>query len=541
MKSADLRLLLQWSSSRRLILVAISAAITWSALIVVSALLLAKVIVSAIELDPNTPNLILKLAGVWFLRVSFSPIYEYWCSKTAAQIKSEVRKSVTVQLPNYQSTSPAYLSALLVKGLNHLDIYLGRFLPQLFISAATPLLIIITIFFIDPLSALICILTLPLIPFFGALIGRYTAESVKQKWQSLGTLSKYFEDSLRGFITLKVFGRTRTQSERIGAMGDRYTAETMKVLKISFLSALALELAATISVAVIAVSIGLRLVDDHITFLAALSILILAPEVYFPLRNAASLFHASADGSQTLAEIRELEKNAASEVEQISLNFAAVSQISWQDWFIDIPGRAKSYLPANTVASGEVFFIVGESGIGKSTFALNLIAANFAADLRVGSDQTLITPQLRNSWQKVIGWVPQNPQLAPGSIRRQFKLVNPQISDPEILQYLQSVALDVAELPAGLDSVVGGIAEGANAASGGQVRKIALARALASNPRVLICDEPTADLDAASGDQVIGALRKCAHSGAIIICVTHDLSVIGATDRTASFGSVISK
>ena len=541
MKSADLRLLLQWSSSRRLILVAISAAITWSALIVVSALLLAKVIVSAIELDPNTPNLILKLAGVWFLRVSFSPIYEYWCSKTAAQIKSEVRKSVTVQLPNYQSTSPAYLSALLVKGLNHLDIYLGRFLPQLFISAATPLLIIITIFFIDPLSALICILTLPLIPFFGALIGRYTAESVKQKWQSLGTLSKYFEDSLRGFITLKVFGRTRTQSERIGAMGDRYTAETMKVLKISFLSALALELAATISVAVIAVSIGLRLVDDHITFLAALSILILAPEVYFPLRNAASLFHASADGSQTLAEIRELEKNAASEVEQISLNFAAVSQISWQDWFIDIPGRAKSYLPANTVASGEVFFIVGESGIGKSTFALNLIAANFAADLRVGSDQTLITPQLRNSWQKVIGWVPQNPQLAPGSIRRQFKLVNPQISDPEILQYLQSVALDVAELPAGLDSVVGGIAEGANAASGGQVRKIALARALASNPRVLICDEPTADLDAASGDQVIGARRKCAHSGAIIICVTHDLSVIGATDRTASFGSVISK
>jgi ABC-type transport system involved in cytochrome bd biosynthesis fused ATPase/permease subunit len=541
MKSADLRLLLQWSSSRRLILVAISAAITWSALIVVSALLLAKVIVSAIELDPNTPTLILKLAGVWFLRVSFSPIYEYWCSKTAAQIKSEVRKSVTVQLPNYQSTSPAYLSALLVKGLNHLDIYLGRFLPQLFISAATPLLIIITIFFIDPLSALICILTLPLIPFFGALIGRYTAESVKQKWQSLGTLSKYFEDSLRGFITLKVFGRTRTQSERIGAMGDRYTAETMKVLKISFLSALALELAATISVAVIAVSIGLRLVDDHITFLAALSILILAPEVYFPLRNAASLFHASADGSQTLAEIRELEKNAASEVEQISLNFAAVSQISWQDWFIDIPGRAKSYLPANTVTSGEVFFIVGESGIGKSTFALNLIAANFAADLRVGSDQTLITPQLRNSWQKVIGWVPQNPQLAPGSIRRQFKLVNPQISDPEILQYLQSVALDVAELPAGLDSVVGGIAEGANAASGGQVRKIALARALASNPRVLICDEPTADLDAASGDQVIGALRNCAHSGAIIICVTHDLSVIGATDRTASFGSVISK
>ena len=541
MKSADLRLLLQWSSSRRLILVAIGAAITWSALIVVSALLLAKVIVSAIELDPDTPKFIIELAVIWFLRVSFNPIYEYWCSKAASQIKSEVRKSVTISLPNYQSTSPAYLSALLVKGLNHLDIYLGRFLPQLFVSVATPMIIIGTIFFLDPLSAVICILTLPLIPIFGALIGKYTADSVQKKWQSLGTLSKYFEDSLRGFVTLKIFGRTKSQSERIGAMGDKYTAETMKVLRISFLSALALELAATISVAVIAVSIGLRLVDDHITFLASLSILILAPEVYFPLRNAALLFHASADGSQTLAEIRELQSQAAVQVDQIEANFAAVSRISWQDWAIEIPGRAKSYLPANTVNSGELFFIVGESGIGKSTFALNLIGASFAAELRVGADQTLITPTVRKAWQGLIGWVPQNPQLAPGSVRRQFQLVDNGITDEQIIAFLKNFQLEVTELPDGLDSVIGGVAEGANSASGGQIRKVALARALASNPRVLVCDEPTADLDAISGNLVMAHLRRYAQSGAIVICITHDLSLIGATDRTASFGAVMPK
>ena len=541
MKSADLRLLLQWSSSRRLIIVAISAAITWSALIVVSALWLAKVIVSAIDLDPKTPKLIIELTVIWFLRVSFNPIYEYWCSKTASQIKSEVRNSVTQQLPNYQSISPAYLSALLVKGLNHLDIYLGRFLPQLFISVATPLVIITTIFFLDPLSALICVLTLPLIPFFGALIGRYTADSVQKKWQSLGTLSKYFEDSLRGFITLKIFGRTQSQSERIGVMGDKYTAETMKVLKISFLSALALELAATISVAVIAVSIGLRLVDDHITFISALGILILAPEVYFPMRNAASLFHASADGSQTLAELRQLQSSANTEIEQRQEDFHAISRITWSDWLIEIPGRAKSYLPGNTVNSGEVFFIVGDSGIGKSTFALNLIGANFSADLRVGSDQTLITPELRSAWQSEIGWVPQLPQLAPGSIRRQFQLVSSEISDFEIIEYLESVHLKVVELPNGLDSIVGGLAEGGNSASGGQVRKVALARALASKPRVLVCDEPTADLDGQSADRVISALRTYAQAGAIVICITHDLSAIGATDRTASFSAVIAK
>ena len=541
MKSADLRLLLQWSSSRRLILVAISAAITWSALIVVSALWLARVIVSAIDLDPKTPKLIIELTVIWFLRVSFNPIYEYWCSKTASQIKSEVRNSVTQQLPNYQSTSPAYLSALLVKGLNHLDIYLGRFLPQLFISVATPLVIITTIFFLDPLSALICVLTLPLIPFFGALIGRYTADSVQKKWQSLGTLSKYFEDSLRGFITLKIFGRTKSQSERIGLMGDKYTAETMKVLKISFLSALALELAATISVAVIAVSIGLRLVDDHISFVSALGILILAPEVYFPMRNAASLFHASADGSQTLAELRQLQSSANTEIEQRQEDFHAISRITWSDWLIEIPGRAKSYLPGNSVNSGEVFFIVGDSGIGKSSFALNLIGANFSADLRVGSDQTLITPELRSAWQSEIGWVPQLPQLAPGSIRRQFQLVSSEISDFEIIEYLESVHLKVVELPNGLDSIVGGLAEGSNSASGGQVRKVALARALASKPRVLVCDEPTADLDGQSADRVMSALRTYAQAGAIVICITHDLSAIGATDRTASFSAVIAK
>ena len=541
MKSADLRLLLQWSSSRRLILFAISAAITWSALIVVSALWLAKVIVSAIDLDPKTPKLIIELAVIWLLRVSFNPIYEYWCSKTASQIKGEVRNSVTQQLPNYQSTSPAYLSALLVKGLNHLDIYLGRFLPQIFISVATPLVIITTILFLDPLSALICFVTLPLIPFFGALIGRYTADSVQKKWQSLGTLSKYFEDSLRGFITLKIFGRTKSQSARIGLMGDKYTAETMKVLKISFLSALALELAATISVAVIAVSIGLRLVDDHISFVSALGILILAPEVYFPMRNAASLFHASADGSQTLAEIRQLQSSANTEIEQRQEDFHAISRITWSDWLIEIPGRTKSYLPGNSVNSGEVFFIVGDSGVGKSSFALNLIGANFSADLRVGSDQTLITPELRSAWQSEIGWVPQLPQLAPGSIRRQFQLVSSEISDFEIIEYLESVHLKVVELPNGLDSIVGGLAEGGNSASGGQVRKVALARALASKPRVLVCDEPTADLDGQSADRVMSALRTCAQAGSIVICITHDLSAIGATDRTASFSAVIAK
>ena len=153
----------------------------------------------------------------------------------------------------------------------------------------------------------------------------------------------------------------------------------------------------------------------------------------------------------------------------------------------------------------------------------------------------MITPALRQAWQGVIGWVPQNPQLAPGSVRRQFQLVNGGITDEQITAFLKNFHLELKDLPNGLDSVIGGVAESANSASGGQIRKVALARSLASNPRVLVCDEPTADLDAISGDFVMAQLRRYAQSGAIVICITHDLSVIGATDRTAAFGAVMSK
>ncbi|MFM8329373.1 MAG: ABC transporter transmembrane domain-containing protein, partial [Actinomycetales bacterium] len=192
------------------------------------------------------------------------------------------------------------MSNLLTKALNSIDIFYGRFIPQLLFSFIAPIILILFIATRDLLSAAVAIFTLPLIPFFGALIGRYTSDAVGKKWRVLGTLSSYFEDSLNGYATLKLFGRTDGQSKRIEEMGKRYSEETMKVLRISFLSSLALELAATISVAVIAVEIGLRLVAGSIEFSNALMILILAPEIYFPLRNAAALFHASTDGTEAL-------------------------------------------------------------------------------------------------------------------------------------------------------------------------------------------------------------------------------------------------
>ena len=533
MKSSDLRLLLSRGGSRRVLFVAIAAALLWSAAIVVSALILSSLITDIINGERSVPTLLIYLACAWGFRAIFQSTFEFWCSRQAVRIKQELRSEVTGSLDVYSNIPASHMSVLLVKGLNSLDIYLGRFVPQMFFASITPVIVISTILILDPLSGLIAIVTLPLIPIFGALIGKYTADSVAKKWQTLGSLSKYFEDSLRGFVTLKIFGRHSSQSVRIKEMGDRYTEETMKVLRISFLSALALELCATISVALIAVSIGIRLVDDQISFGHALAVLILAPEVYFPLRNAASLFHASVDGTQALAELSAIRNMAEKKVDQVQHDFSSLSELAWEKWSLNVPRRINSTIDAGQLKGGDIHFIVGESGIGKTSFAMNLLGVGKTA--KVYADAIELSPAYQESWFKVIGWIPQNPALASGTVRKQFTLVDSSLRDEVITTLLKKCGLPLSDLPQGLDTPLANASEGGSAASGGQIRKIAIARALAAKPRVIIADEPTADLDQESSNQVLATLREYAANGAIVICVSHDLSLLEKGDSTSRF------
>lgn len=541
MRSNNLRLLFQWAGSRRLFIASIAAAFLWVSIIIASGLVLARVIVAIIERDSSAFSLIVLLGGLWVFRAFFQSTFETWCSLKAIYIKKQIRNEVTSNLDAFSHLPPSVITTLLVKGLNSLDIYLGRFLPQLFFAMIVPAGVIITILILDPLSALIAVLTLPLIPVFGALIGRYTSDSVAKKWKTLGSLSSYFEDSLRGFITLKIFGRYETQSSRIEVMGDKYTRETMKVLSISFLSALALELVATISVALIAVTMGIRLVNDSVDFTSALAVLILAPEVYFPLRNAASLFHASADGSQALMQLQEVQEKKHPSIIPIECDFSQIDSISWSDWALSARGRESSIIESHFLESGQIHFILGESGVGKSTFALNLLGITHEAEVVVQSStgQFLLTPALNASWFKQLGWIPQLPQLAHGSLRNQFQLVLPTASDKEIERILLDCGLSINDLPNGLETIMGGFGEGAGPASGGQIRKISVARALFSKPQLLIADEPTADLDSESAEKVMEALRNYASTGAIVVCITHDLSIVKPSDSHQSFVSKV--
>jgi ATP-binding cassette subfamily C protein CydD len=470
----DLRLLLK-GSSRYLFLASCVAALIWSALLITNAWLISDLIIRVINSDDIYPH-IYYLTALWLFRSFFLAGFENWTLNQAISAKKEFRSRTTANTFGIRQFSPAIMSNLLTRGLNSIDTYYGRFIPQLLFSIFVPTLLILVLLSKDILSAVVAILTLPVIPFFGALIGRYTNDAVGKKWKTLGTLSGYFEDSLKGFATLKVFGRNNAQSDRIEQMGQKYSDETMKVLKISFLSSLALELAATISVAVIAVEIGLRLVGGNMQFSSALMILILAPEIYFPLRNAASLFHASTDGTEALTQLNGIPRE--NEVTEFNRNYP----------------------------SG-LHFWVGPSGAGKTTAAMNLI----------------------NTFDKSgIGWVPQNPRLAQGSIRKQFQLINPGISDIEIAHYLDLVALNISDLPSGLDSVLESGNEFQSAASGGQIRKVALARALSRQPKLLVADEPTADLDKESAIRVMATLRSL-NCGVIVI--THDLDLLQSHDQ----------
>jgi len=537
-KSEELRLLL--SSNRRFVSIIGIAALTWSAIVLANAYLISEIIIRIVQHRPAVPVLIFALGSLWLFRALFQSGFDYYCSTEAVRIKGELRGETTAQVGNFTAVSSSELSNVLIKGLNSLDIYIGRFVPQLIFAAVTPVVVLVAIFTQDILAGVIALLTLPLIPAFGALIGRYSADAVNKKWRTLGTLSKYFEDSMHGFATLKIFGRWQSQGERIEEMGNRYTDETMKVLRISFLSAFALELVATISVAVVAVSIGLRLVSGSIDFHSALLLLLLTPEVYFPVRNAASLFHASQDGTEALRSLAAIDFEEVLLPSPVSqkINVKDMQSISWSDWSLPHSAVEEVVIPSTRVKRGEMLFLVGESGVGKTTFALNLLGITFNASIKIEDPDGLhqLTSEMQDEWQKVIGWIPQNPQLASGSVRDQFILLDANISDIEIETALMSAGLSLNDLPYRLDTHIGRGGESSHAASGGQVRRIAVARALIRKPIVIIADEPTADLDDVSAKIVMDLLRSAQRDGAIVICITHDLSLPSKNERIREIG-----
>jgi len=373
--------------------------------------------------------------------------------------------------------------------------------------------------------------TLPLIPLFMALIGMYTKSQVDRQWRTLGVLSGHFLDLVSGLPTLKAFGRAKTQVEAIRAVGDRYRSSTMGVLRVSFLSSLALELLATLSVALVAVSVGLRLAEDQIVYPVALFVLLLAPEAYLPLRLVGQHFHAAAEGLGAADRVFTILETPAPTGGDEVLPRGGVT-IEAIDLSARYPGRDELALSGVTFTAspGTVTAVVGGSGGGKSTL-LSAILGFISADsgslnVRVTDTATSLDALDMQQWRQRIAWVPQRAHLPSRdladtpTVSDAVGIREGSIADERVWEALADagIADEIRALPGGLNSE---LAADGSGLSVGQLQRLSLARALITSADVVLLDEPTAALDPVTERSVVAAIGRLAEQGRTVIVVAH--------------------
>lgn len=513
-----------------------------AACLVVQAVALAQAISFAFldheSLEALTNLLVIGL-GAWLVRTALTAVGDWWARRaglqTVAQARSLALSRITMAPQTTVALEQGAMSTLLTRGVEGLETYVARYLPQLVISAIVPLGLGLTILWLDPLAAVIIAITIPLIPIFMALVGWFTQSNVEKHWQKVLSLSSTIADLMNGLPELSIFGRARAQAAEIDRLGRAQQTATMKVLRLSFLSAFVLELLATISVAIIAVAVGLRLVNGEMELWKGLAALVLAPEVYAPLRMLGVHFHAAADGLEAWAHIDRV--LLATERERGTAHFPRSMSarggvgLNWSDLKVQLGDRT-IHIPAGRARAGEVTAVVGPSGCGKSTLlsvALGNVIPVAGTCLYLGEESKampdeIAAPELAAN----VGYVAQNPWLGEGTV---FEVVTRGISR-------EVAAADVVRLMEALGvslSLDAHISDRSQGVSVGQRRRLAVARAILRKPRVLILDEPSAALDDASEVALLDVLRGMARDGTAVLIVAHRDSVREIADNVVDF------
>jgi ATP-binding cassette subfamily C protein CydD len=461
-------------------------------------------------------------------------------ARTAADVKAALRADL---LAGVGRRGPAWLTGqrageiatLAGRGLDALDAYFTGYLPQLVLAVTVPLAVLARLTFADWSSALIIAVTLPLIPIFGALVGWQTQAATQRQWRRLSLLGGHFLDMVAGLPTLRAFGRAQAQVEVVRRMADGHRIATMRTLRIAFLSALVLELVATLSVALVAVPIGLRLLAGGITLQTALLVLLLTPEAYLPMRAAGARFHASMEGltaldhAFTLAPSRTI-MTLPSETPGVSDgNLMIVGEVRLEGVTVAYERTTALRDVSLTIRPGERIAVIGPSGAGKSTLLgllLGFVAPTGGRVLVGGVD--LSTEDLE-AWRRHIAWVPQRPHLFAATLAENVALGAPDASGAAIVAAVRAAALDevVAGLPDGLDTMLG---ERGHGLSSGQRQRVALARAFLRDAPLVLLDEPTARLDGASEAAVLAATRRLL-TGRTAVLVAHRPALLTEAHR----------
>ncbi len=540
MRPLDPRLLAQARSARGYIAASTGLGVLAAVAVIAQAGLLAHLIAAAFlrgaDLAALRGSLVLLLVVIG-VRAVLAWAREATAGRAAARVKQQLRSRL---LRHVLDLGPGWLAGnrsgdltqLATRGIDALDPYIARYLPQLVLACIVPPLVIVAMGVADVLSAVIVLVTLPVIPVFMILVGWTTRIRTERQWSALQRLSHHFLDVLDGMPVLRGYGRGKAQADAVRAVTDDYRRTTLSVLRVSFLSSFVLELAATLSVALVAVSVGLRLLGGSVGLQTALLVLILAPEAYLPLRELGSGYHAAAEGVTTAERVLDVLDQPVPPRGGRRAPSVADAGLDIEDLQVHYPGRPRAALAGATlrVGPGELVAVVGPSGAGKSSLLAAVLGFTPPAAGRIlvgGVDLAGCDPV---AWRTQIGWVPQRPGLVAGTVSDNVALGVPGASHAEVADALSAAAADDLD-PALL------LGEDGAGISAGQRQRVALARALLRSARgagLLLLDEPTEHLDLATEERVVDTLRRLAHDPAHLRCVlvvVHRAAVTRGADR----------
>jgi ATP-binding cassette, subfamily C, bacterial CydD len=518
-----------------------------SALVIAGAWLIAQVVAKVFLGGQGPHEVVIPLVGVVALAIVRAPVS--WTGDTltqqaATRTKRALRADLTAHL---HDLGPAYvgrersgeLSSVLVDGMDAVDAYLGSFQPARLSAVAVPLLVLVMILVLDPPTALVLILTGPVLVLLLAMIGSRTRRLTDRRFAELRWLSAFFLDMLQGIATLKMFGRSAEQAGTIRAISHQYAETTMEVLRTAFQTSLVLEWGSAVAVAVVAVEISLRLMADSIAFDVALAVLIIVPEFFLPLRQLATRYHDGSAGRSAAERIFAIldEPNPSPRLTRPAGLAAAGSRtippdpnVRIQDVSFTYPDRSEpavSHLDL-TLTHGRCVALVGATGAGKSTIA-NLLLGFLEpthGDITVGGIP--IRDLAPGAWRRHVTWVPQRPHLFVGTVRDNIRLARPDATPAELLAAATEAGVVdfVAGLPLGFETDVG---EGGVRLSGGQRQRIAIARAFLAEAPLVVLDEATSHLDPTSEGIIRDAIARLASRRTVLI-VSHRLRLVSIAD-----------
>jgi thiol reductant ABC exporter CydD subunit len=535
----DPRLLRYARATRSFIAASVSLGTSGALLVIAQAWLLATVIARAFSGSglSQLRGSIVALLAVVLARAAVAWGVELVAARASALAKTQLRGALLAQVAalgpgRIGAERTGAIATLATRGIDALDDYFSLYLPQVMLAAIVPSAVLIALLASDWISALIVAFTLPLIPVFMTLVGAATRDRTAAQLKVLQRLAGHFLDVVTGLSTLKVFGAAKRQAGAIAEISERHRVSTMAALRVSFLSSLILELLSTISVALVAVAVGLRLLGGHLDLRTAMFVLVLTPEAYLPLRALGANYHASAEGISAAEQVFEvLETPLAPRRLETAVPDLTSSEIVLEELVVERPGRAGRALDGVSlrVASGEIVAVTGPSGCGKSTL-LSVILGFIAPDagsVRIGDrDLWEFDP---DAWRAQLAWMPQRPHLFAGSVADNIALARPQASEPEILAAASAAGLEdfLARRRGGLQAAVG---ERAAALSAGERQRLALARLFLQDAPLVLLDEPTANLDGETEDQVLSAVRRLTQ-GRTVIVVAHRPALVALADR----------